>query len=388
MVNCLIDGRFRRNPSYELLSVDRLPAAHPVYAALAADTGIAGVLQPSPGSGLSAKAVDHETAVLLRALGAGCRLSQVLNTTPDARTSDAIAGLVLDGVLEIEIDGRFRSGTAAHGAFFPERAIDVTGGRIATLSHQALLYAQTLPIDDPVALATRLYTYNTIPAGPRRRSFLDGDQAVGEALGWAQRNGAYRKIEHPAWHVWSRHADGAEIRSVALPYKLYVSPHPDCLAEVLARTVEVFVRFEVESFKLGRGAAGLVRPDKFVAYLNDREQLDRVAGALRGDLARYRPHGVPFTSPCTTDGMLSWGADPPTDEGVPGWQRRESWRTWITNHLAVSMIQARRHPAPGVEGWRFAIDRLSLEGVDPARWSPPTERWLDPLAAPEGQLWI
>jgi hypothetical protein len=72
--------------------------------------------------------------------------------------------------------------------------------------------------------------------------------------------------------------------------------------------------------------------------------------------------------------MVSWGADPTVERNVPAWLERQSWRLWVTNRLAVALAQAMQQhdqdPAATPEPWKFAVDRLSLDGIDPATWTP------------------
>jgi hypothetical protein len=84
-------------------------------------------------------------------------------------------------------------------------------------------------------------------------------------------------------------------------------------------------------------------------------------------LAGTPAQGVPFTSEIGAEGLLSWGVDPPADSQ---WSGRESWRLWLTHRLAVALLSGKKSEAPGVEPWRFALERLRLEGVDTDSWTP------------------
>ena len=63
--------------------------------------------------------------------------------------------------------------------------------------------------------------------------------------------------------------------------------------------------------------------------------------------------------------LMSWGSDPPLEEAVPVWLRRQSWRQWICNRLGAALAVAKHHSHDSVPAWRFALTRLQLEGVDP-----------------------
>ena len=111
----------------------------------------------------------------------------------------------------------------------------------------------------------------------------------------------------------------------------------------------------------------MLRPDKLVAYVRTRQELDELADALGPALGAMRAHGVPFTAEIAGDGLLSWAVDPPRGASIT------SWRAWLTLRAARAIWTAKtlgaREPS-----WRFALRRLVLEGVDITTWSPRGER--------------
>jgi len=135
----------------------------------------------------------------------------------------------------------------------------------------------------------------------------------------------------------------------------------------------------VGQWKIGADLAGLLRPDKIVAYFPDFDALARAAQILCERLDGLPAHGVPFTAEIGGGGLLSWGMDPPRDEALP-WSGPESWRIWLANRLARALLDARAQtgtvetdPAPlnpPLAPWRFAVERLRLEGVDTDSWTP------------------
>jgi hypothetical protein len=199
---------------------------------------------------------------------------------------------------------------------------------------------------------------------------------IEEALGIGLRSrlrtqlvASYAEGSHPAWCVWSRTSD------VELPFKLYISLHPACLPEALPIAVEQLIRARVPSFKYGADVFGLLRPDKLIAYFEDRTSLSSVSSSIAEVLAGFPAQGVPFSCAVTADGILSWGMDPPARWRLLGWQRRESWRSWLTQRLAFSLVQAKAAPCAAVEPWRFAVERLRLDGIDPETWAPSGQIW-------------
>jgi hypothetical protein len=81
-------------------------------------------------------------------------------------------------------------------------------------------------------------------------------------------------------------------------------------------------------------------------------------------------HGVPFTAELAGGGLLSWGIDPPAEKQTVPWLERESWRLWVANRLASALLLAKTSTKADIQPWRFALERLRLEGVDTQTWAP------------------
>ena len=129
-------------------------------------------------------------------------------------------------------------------------------------------------------------------------------------------------------------------------------------------------------FKIGPDAAGLLRPDKMVAYFGRREELEEIADSLRARLAGCAAHGVPFTAALDGEGLLSWGVDPPDSARALSWLGRESWRLWLATKLGAALAFAKSESSRGTtEPWRFAVERVRRLGVDVERWTPTDALW-------------
>ena len=179
--------------------------------------------------------------------------------------------------------------------------------------------------------------------------------------------------EDSGWIVWRR-CEYARDDPRDFRFKLYVSPMPEDLLTQFTRIIDALGETEACAVKLGDTAYGLLRPDKLVAYFRNSESLQAGADRLSPSLAGMVAHAVPFTASLRENGVLSWGVDPLTD-GEGGFQRRQSWRGWITRYLARALIQARDTDS-GEAPWLFARNRLSLAGIDPTTFAPPSPGWI------------
>jgi hypothetical protein len=408
----LLERPLRANPAFELVLFDRLPAGErQLLAGLAREPDHYGVLRSAGGSGLGLKSVDRETALLFLTLDRpGPLPAYVRSRLGDAGAAQTLARLVADGVLEIEREpGSFVSGAAAM-TFFAATA--AAGGSLAELSRAALRYgedlARTLPAGEPVRLSLRLYGYNRLPLTPRWLRTLrtlrtlgavPGNEAVRRYLGIAA-GGAWRPLLERHWRElspdddepWMRWRPAAAMAAgmVAAPagaatYKLYVSLAPECLPDAFGTVLDGLAAAGPPGFKVGATAAGLLRPDKIVAYFATFERLAEAAGTLAERLAGVAAHGVPFTSEIASGGQLSWGVDPPPETGLgPLWgDGPMSWRLWLTHRLARALISgvataagdAATGAAAAMEPWRFAVERLRLEGIDTDSWTPGGGLW-------------
>ena len=366
--------RLRANPLYELVLYDRLSAEdRRALSDLAKAPGFYGIFRPPEGSGLGVKAVDRDTALLFLTLREPGPLPEYVRASLGEAAARTVARWVADGVLEVELDGAFVSGAAAGGKDAKDtRDSKDSGGLLAELSRAALKYGQDLAVDDPTLLSWRLYSYNRMPLTPRWKRLLPSPEAVAKYLGIAA-GGSSRKLLDSRWlaagsAAWlSWRARRAESSGSGGPtWKLYVSPSPEALAESFGALLDAFAAGRADHFKVGKDAAGLLRPDKIVAYFPSFERLAHAAEVVQRRLDGVAVQGVPFTSEIGAGGLVSWGVDPAKDAWDLGGS--ESWRLWLTRRLARALVSART--TEGVEPWRFAVERLRLEGVNTDSWTP------------------
>jgi hypothetical protein len=151
----------------------------------------------------------------------------------------------------------------------------------------------------------------------------------------------------------------------AVVHKLYLSSAPTSIREALREFVPVLTQSRCVLFKVGATPADLARPDKLVAYFDDRAETLRVAEAVRERTGGIPAQGVPFACPVDPEGLLSWGVDPPHEPGEP-----RSWRTWLCSELAEAMTGC-----GGGDRVAAAHDRLLTLGIDRDRWEAPPGLW-------------
>lgn len=236
----------------------------------------------------------------------------------------------------------------------------------------ALAAAACLPSQDVRLVARRLYAYNTAPKTRRLERDFTRRADVAVFLGirplarWRRRlAGAFsedRGSRRGPWRLWvNRGIDRRTLR-----HKIYVSPVLASMGDVLAVVASTCEALDVPAFKVGATLDGLLRPDKIVVYLPDRQAVGAVGAELRAGLRGAGAQGVPFTTPLDPTGLLSCAVDPVHGPaGAPGtiW----SWRTAIAWRLAESITIS---PDSLDDAGRIeaALARLRADGIDPVGW--------------------
>ena len=384
-IDILSRRTFRAGAAYELIVFDRLaPDEQMLLTELRADPDFYGVLRPRTGTGRTIKAVGKETALLWLTLQSPGPLPFFVFGNDCKEAVSAIPELLLDGVIEVEENGRFLTGSEAAELIAKSRESVSQGsrGRLALLSNAALRYGESLLLDDPSALAGRLYGFGRQPATPTWTRLLADGQAVLSFLGAGVGTDLRRRLDSdwqeandrktPGWIIWSnRVRRKSEVGGSHC--KLYVSPALTAMPQVFPVVLEASA--QVSHFKIGSDAAGLLRPDKMVLYLPNKERLLAIASELASLLKGTAPHGVPFSAEITSDGLLSWGMDPPQSERILAWQEPESWRLWVVRRLAAAMIAAQTDARSTMAPSQFALERLRHEGVDVDTWTPSASIW-------------
>jgi len=358
--------QLRANPLVDLRQLDDLAAEQrEAFRDLESDPDFYGLFVPKPPLMMNLQSVGRQTAKLFLDLATPSRCD----------LDDDVVDLVLDGILEIESENGFVHGADA----FPILCGQPAPFPHASLSHKALLHAQDLETNDPRTLTSALYLYNRIPISAFWKSRFATSEAILAHLG-ADR-GALRGLLEREWIATNR-GNGwlnwtSKLATARKPddvtYKLYISPRPERIRDAFEIVVRVLSEFRGVPFKIGNGPAGLLRPDKLVAYFTTREDLDEAAAMLRRELAGCDAHGVPFSAAIDDAGLLSWGVDPPENERALQWLGRDSWRLWVAKRLGSALAIAKSGSA--LEPWRFAIERAQRHGIDVETWTPTVKLW-------------
>ena len=383
----LRESTLRANPDFEIVLLEQLPAGQQdSLSALRADPSFYGVVRSRTASGLSTKSVTHDTAALLAALKEPGRLPD--DAVGDSSAELAVTQLIWDGVLQLKQGEKWICGPDAC-RFIASDSVKERDA-LADLSLQALQHAAALQTGATAELSGILYRYNTIPLTPQWLRRIPDQNTLREYLqiqpggrnrrdldvAWTQVSTADK---HAAWLIWVSRTVAVDPHRVA--YKLYLSPLPAQLRDAFRVWLPAITAAGAFHFKLGSNVRGLLRPDKMVAYFNDRAALDEAGKRISRDLAGCPAQGVPFTAEFGCDGLLSWGIDPPAEIAVPAWLRQQSWRQWICNRLGAALAVAKHYQSQAVPAWRFALERLRLDGIDVTSWAAAhAARQMEPTA--------
>jgi hypothetical protein len=163
--------------------VDRLSVTErQLLARVDSDPDCYGILRPR-GTPRSIKSVSRDTALLLFTLQNASTLPQYVIESLGEQCEFVVGQMVLDGILEVEINGEMLSGPAACEFILSERPPSQHQTALAALSDEAIQYADALGIVEPADLSARLYMYNRVPASRRWRRLIPDQSAVEAYLG-------------------------------------------------------------------------------------------------------------------------------------------------------------------------------------------------------------
>jgi hypothetical protein len=315
-------------------------------------------------------AVSGEIFRLLSGSTAGSRKLGLADES-DITARNAVL-LILDGVLELEDDGGYRSGPPACKLFSDLDAIAVGESLTAQLSATALRLASTLPSLNVQHVADWLYLFNREPRVPAWCRRLPNSSAVESYLKtwvvsdfWSLRSVWQRSRPSPGFVYWRRR-EPSRMGHKRAPYKLYIAPRIAEMEGVVEFVAKILSSSDALAFKVGMSLDDLLRPDKIVVYLSSASQVKALAKQIGNSLPFTCGVGVPFTASLDSSGCLSWGKD----RALYGMPENVSWRRWICQELAIALVIAKAFGSQEQTPWGFALRRISLESVDPVLWAP------------------
>ena len=380
-VKFLLHSTFRSNPAFELIEQGNLNQQElHALADLTKDPEFFGVFRRrnSEATG-SAKLAYKEVALLFYFLQNPGELPQYFKSGYDDDVNLTMAKLVLEGIFEIRAGHGFCSGSAAQRFLYEsqEREHD-RRHPLLEISSGAIRYAVQLNEVDALSLAGKLYAYNTVPLLLACGNALKTFEEVEEFLGIGRNNPLNRELlknwnkhepdQNYSWISWSRKRNRRHDARLNSTYKIYISPVLDELPDVFGKTAGVLNASDAFNFKIGMNREGLLRPDKFVAYFTEFDDLRAAADRLAPVLKGHQAQGVPFTAPLDDSGMLSWGMDCATDEILRNIEGG-SWRATVTEKLAASIALSKSEKLGPEESVDFVMKKMMLEGVDPTTWT-------------------
>jgi hypothetical protein len=377
----LLNARLLANPRFHLIPFDRCDERHQsLLATLSTDPNFYGVLVPPVTSSAPMKSMSRDAALLFMSLREPACAPHLMSSLFGNDVQKYLRELILDGVLEIEHGDSFVSGASA-APLVTEGVSGIPSSRVAQLSADAIAYIASVDEVSSNEAAIKLYMYNRLPCTPSMQRRFADEAAVLTYL--AGQTSVLRSMEEhwicetaqEAWLVW--HRPGPSDR---LHFKLFISPDIAGLPEVFQVAVDRLRQVGCSHFKIGRTAFGLLRPDKFVAYFENLEQLLEAAESISASISGITAHGVPFTAAIDAEGLVSWGMDPPKFDQVMPLQEHQSWRQWLTGRIAVYALAAREDAAENILD--FVLRRVRLDRVDPLTWSPNLAIWHN--AVPRG----
>lgn len=377
----LLEKKFRAGDLYRLKEWSQLDSDQKEsLAGLQDESEVYGVFEPVKRSNhVASKVAYREVALLYFHLQQSNKLPHYLIFSRDKKVNETVAALLLDGIIEIEWEGKFVSGADAMMAIYDDNVINEAHLQtyLSQLSYKAMRYVWTLNDQDERSIASRLYAFNTIPWDASMKmtfyekhnvkdflfSSVDDDTMNTLNEGWHS-----TVTEKREWLSWSRKATKNLVDS-QWPhiYKLYVSPFMKDVPAVLARCVSAINVSDAASFKIGNTLQGLLRPDKMVVYFYSKESLIRMARLLMQSLRGFGSQGVPFSSQLDDIGLLSWGQDPGDAEHI---LESGSWRTLISDKLAAILVQAKKDKLRWPQAIAYVEATMQTKGIDIRNWEP------------------
>jgi hypothetical protein len=345
------------------------------------ETAIYGIFEPAAdSSALTVKVAYREVAMLFLHFQHFNLLPHYFIISATQHSYQILTRLILDEIIQVEWKGIYVSGAAALPAIYGQQFLEegYIPNYLSDLSLKAIYYAWTLEETDLRSIAGRLYTYNTIPWDASMKNAFENTQDVYTFLFSKMGKSSREKMqqqwytvpgnEKGGWLSWRKNSrENVLNASSEQTYKLFISPLIHDVPEVFRHFVSSISDSEAFSFKAGGSLQGLLRPDKIVAYFYSQEALFKTAGLLQEKLEGFQPHGVPFSAQLDQKGILSHGTDPPEADVLLSTEGG-SWRSFITDQLALAILQAKKSLLNWPQTMSLIRARLLTAGIDSYCW--------------------
>jgi len=366
-------GLVRQSQLYRFIELSKLSASSlHLLSDSATKLEGGGVLVPCISEAGGAIGLDATSRHFLAWLGKGREAEHA--ELMAAQMHISVEQLILRGIVEQFVDGQWRAGTKALHLIDrcvpnrqPVELLDL-------LSRMAIKHGIRHPETDPLLLAARVYFFGRRPISEHNFDH-SGELRAAAKLEELIRRRLDRKqswtvrLHKGYWYFQPLVSRRKNTSSHSI--KLYISPAPGTLTEFASSIVRCLAESKAYAFKAGAGILGIQRPDKLVAYFDNYSDLEQSARSILMLLRGKEPHGVPFTCSIDESPIVSWGVDPPLEHSrAIQWQESESWRLWVCNRLASSILFGRAQNENPEHLERYCLARLDSEGVDILRWCP------------------
>ena len=379
-----LDKRFRTTSCFCLQEWSQLPPdEQQMLSALPDSDAVYGIFYPvDTAGGRTAKVAYGELAFLYLHLQQASTIPHCFLSKNDENFQKTIAQLVLDEILEIENAGTFVSGAEAACILYKPEVFNLClpVDNTLAISLQALAYGYQLRGLTAGEMAERLYTFNTIARDEKIKEPFFAKQTV---INWLVAGFAAEELaqlteqwlfcdpsENFPWFSWQKQKRPGFFSSQHSPcFKLYINSIIDQVPAVFQKTVPVLTAGHALSFKIAATPQGLFRPDKMVAYFENKPSLMQTALYLEKELKGFAAQCVPFTCQLDQEGLLSWGLDP-SQTDVFALIEGGSWRTAATDQLALAVLQAQAQNISWEEALPFIRAKLFAAGINMNDWSP------------------
>jgi hypothetical protein len=391
----ILNNIFRLNPIFKIALIEDLTEAQKTsFRRVLSGKRVHSLLHAPREANLTVKALNQPLAELLESLRVPTRIADLparLREESDREMQQLVVQLVLDGVLEVQLNGCYLSGLEALDKMvsLPRRAAhpDQHAERNYTckISRTAIGFALQSVYKHPRDIAWILYNFNRTPMHRGRLKQSPDMEAVARFLGLDERGGwqgmpeTVRPVRSerddegnftPFFQVWRSWKVGRKRGSRdSAGYKVYLSPLPDETPEVFRIVRETVADSGANSMKTGRVFSALLRADKLIVYFRTISGALEYAESLVRATSSFKGQGVPFTYQVAPDNsLISIGVDPPGKFGLDN-----SWRRYVTDKLALA-IQA-FHRSTRDDPIAYIRTHMSMFGVDIDQWRPVNNDW-------------